>query len=211
MLSAWQSEVGSRESSEPFIVIAHDADGRPLVLLPLVLRVRHGVRIASFMGGKHTTFNMALWDLDFAARGHCGRSRGSVIGSARESRRRRAGADPAAAVLAGSSESACHAAASSASVNDCPVLTMAPGDPPENRISNSFRRRLKGKERKLQVAGLSLSRREHRRRHRAAARLVLPRQADADGRAEAPGCVRRAGRCGFRPQGLSRALCRRNG
>jgi CelD/BcsL family acetyltransferase involved in cellulose biosynthesis len=26
-----------------------------------------GVRIARFMGGKHTTFNMALWQRDFAA------------------------------------------------------------------------------------------------------------------------------------------------
>ena len=45
---------------------AHDADGRPLVLLPLTLRTRNGVRIASFMGGKHANFNMALWDTDFA-------------------------------------------------------------------------------------------------------------------------------------------------
>ena len=40
--------------------------------------------------------------------------------------------------------------------NDCPVLLMVPGDPPQNLISNSFRRRLKGKERKLQSAGLPL-------------------------------------------------------
>jgi CelD/BcsL family acetyltransferase involved in cellulose biosynthesis len=40
-----------------------------------------------------------------------------------------------------------------ASANDCPVLSMVPGDPPQNRISNSFRRRLKSKERKLQSLG----------------------------------------------------------
>jgi CelD/BcsL family acetyltransferase involved in cellulose biosynthesis len=39
------------------------------------------------------------------------------------------------------------------SVNDFPVLHMVPGDPAINRISNSFRKRLKGKERKLQSAG----------------------------------------------------------
>src|SRR5260370_11816348 len=39
---------------------------------------------------------------------------------------------------------------SQASANDCPLLTMAPGAPPASRVSNSFRRRLKGKERKLQ-------------------------------------------------------------
>jgi CelD/BcsL family acetyltransferase involved in cellulose biosynthesis len=39
---------------------------------------------------------------------------------------------------------------SQASVNDCPLMTIAPDEPPTARISNSFRRRLKGKERKLQ-------------------------------------------------------------
>jgi CelD/BcsL family acetyltransferase involved in cellulose biosynthesis len=39
---------------------------------------------------------------------------------------------------------------SQASVNDCPLMTIAPDAPPTARISNSFRRRLKGKERKLQ-------------------------------------------------------------
>ena len=37
------------------------------------------------------------------------------------------------------------------SVNDCPVLAMPPGAAPADLISNSFRRRLKGKERKLQA------------------------------------------------------------
>jgi len=36
------------------------------------------------------------------------------------------------------------------SVNDCPLLAMEPGAAPTALISNSFRRRLKGKERKLQ-------------------------------------------------------------
>jgi CelD/BcsL family acetyltransferase involved in cellulose biosynthesis len=39
------------------------------------------------------------------------------------------------------------------SINDFPVLHMVPGDPAINRISNSFRKRLKSKERKLQSAG----------------------------------------------------------
>ena len=38
-----------------------------------------------------------------------------------------------------------------ASANDCPLLTMTPDAPPQSRISNSLRRRLKGKERKLQT------------------------------------------------------------
>ena len=66
-LSAWQRQVGAREGLAPFIVIAYDAKRRPLLLLPLALRQAYGARCASFMGGKHSTFNMALWDRDFAA------------------------------------------------------------------------------------------------------------------------------------------------
>ena len=44
-----------------------------------------------------------------------------------------------------------------ASVNDCPLMTMAPGAEPAARISNSFSRRFRGKERKLQgLARLSV-------------------------------------------------------
>ena len=66
-LSPWQRQVGEREGLVPFIVIAYDAERRPLVLLPLALRHAYGARCASFMGGKHSTFNMALFDRDFAA------------------------------------------------------------------------------------------------------------------------------------------------
>src|SRR6202051_2839744 len=66
-LKPWQREVGDRAGLQPFIVIAYDAEHRPLLLLPLALRHEHGVRIACFMGGKHVTFNMALWNRDFAA------------------------------------------------------------------------------------------------------------------------------------------------
>ena len=38
-----------------------------------------------------------------------------------------------------------------ASANDCPLMTIVPDEPPTARISSSFRRRLKGKERKLQT------------------------------------------------------------
>ena len=65
-LRPWQQLVGEREGLRPFIVIAYDRARRPLLLLPLALDQAHGFRIARFMGGKHTTFNMALWDRDFA-------------------------------------------------------------------------------------------------------------------------------------------------
>src|SRR5258708_19207908 len=66
-LGAWQRHVGEREGLQPFIVIAYDAEHRPLLLLPLTSGYQFGARIACFMGGKHSTFNMALWDRDFAA------------------------------------------------------------------------------------------------------------------------------------------------
>ena len=66
-LSAWQRQVGERDGLVPFIVVGYDAGRRPLVLLPLALRNAYGARCASFMGGKHSTFNMALFDRDFAA------------------------------------------------------------------------------------------------------------------------------------------------
>ena len=148
-LAAWQRQVGEREGASTFLVIARDAERRPLALLPLASFRKYGVSIASFMGGKHSTFNMALWDRDFAASA--------------------TGADTAA-LTAGIAE---HSSADllalyqqplawrdlpnpmallphQPSANDCPLLVMESGAEPASLISNSFRRRLKGKERKLQ-------------------------------------------------------------
>src|SRR5882757_2781706 len=66
-LATWQRQVGERAGLRPFVAIATDAEQRPLLLLPLALGRRHGVDVASFMGGKHATFNMALWNGEFAA------------------------------------------------------------------------------------------------------------------------------------------------
>ena len=152
LLAAWQSEVGAREGAQPFIVTAHDADGRPLVLLPLTLRTRNGIRIARFMGGKHANFNMALWDMDFAREataadldallsGLRAKDAVDVLALTQQPRHWQDQLNPIATLP------------KQRSVNDMPVLTMVPGDPPVNRLSNSFRRRLKGKERKLQGPG----------------------------------------------------------
>src|SRR5882757_6078644 len=145
-LSAWQRRVGEREGLRPFIVIAYDAEHRPLLLLPLVLRQEHGVRTASFMGGKHTTFNMPLWERDFAAVATAvdlnallaairARSVADVLAFTQQPLRWRDLPNPMALLP------------SQASANDCPLLTMAPGAAPAVLISNSFRRRLKGKDR----------------------------------------------------------------
>src|SRR5437763_1765745 len=148
-LSAWQRQVGEREGLVPFIVIAYDAERRPLLLLPLALRHAYGARCASFMGGKHSTFNMALWNKDFAANATAAdlealiaalseRHEADVLALHQQPLRWREGPNPLALLP------------HQPSANDCPLLTMEPGAAPVALVSNSFRRRLKGKERKLQ-------------------------------------------------------------
>jgi CelD/BcsL family acetyltransferase involved in cellulose biosynthesis len=149
-LSPWQRLVGERENLRPFIVIAYDIERRPLLLLPLALRQAHGVRIACFMGGKHATFNMALWDRDFAADATRAdldalisairaRSEADVLAFSQQPRSWRDLRNPMALLP------------NQVSANDCPLITIVPEAPPTAWISNSFRRRLKGKERKLKM------------------------------------------------------------
>jgi CelD/BcsL family acetyltransferase involved in cellulose biosynthesis len=140
-LSAWQRRVGERENAQPFIVVAHDAERRPLLLLPLALRHEHGVRTVRFMGGKHTTFNMALCDSDFAAV-----ATSSDLDALISAIRNQSEAD----VLALSQQplpwrdvpNPMALLPHQASVNDCPLLPTL--------IGHSYRRSLKSKERKLQ-------------------------------------------------------------
>jgi CelD/BcsL family acetyltransferase involved in cellulose biosynthesis len=150
LLSPWQREVGEREAIRPFIVIACDRERQPLLLLPLGVKRESGARVARFLGGKHATFNMALWDKDFAAAATRAdldalisairaQARVDVLALTQQPHRWLDLPNPFA-LLPGQ-----------ASANDCPLLTMVPGAPPASRISNSFRRRLKGKERKLQA------------------------------------------------------------
>ena len=149
-LVAWQRQVGEREGITPFIIIAYDREHQPLLLLPLGVKRQNGARVARFLGGKHATFNMGLWDKDFAAaatkadldalismiRAH---AQADVLALTQQPRRWIDLPNPLALLP------------HQQSANDCPLLTMAPGAPPASRISNSFRRRLKGKERKLQT------------------------------------------------------------
>ncbi len=149
-LKSWQANVGAHEGLSPFIVIAFDADRRPLLLLPLTLRNAYGARCAGFMGGKHSTFNMALWDHDFAASvtpadldlliaAISQRCEADVLALHQQPVRWRDLPNPLALLP------------HQPSANDCPLLTIEPGAAPTTLISNSFRRRLKGKERKLQA------------------------------------------------------------
>lgn len=148
-LSAWQQEVGRHERASPFMVIGTDAEGRPLVLLPLAIRNKLGIRTACFMGGKHTNFNMALWDSDFAAQatstdldallsGIKNLAAADVLALTQQPARWQDLANPFAKLP------------QQPSVNLCPALKIPPGAAPTELISNSFRKRLKSKERKLQ-------------------------------------------------------------
>src|SRR3954464_6454531 len=145
-LSPWQRQVGEPEGLTPFIVVAYDAERRPLLLLPLALWHAYGARCASFMGGKHSTFNMALFDRDFAASATQAdleglisaisqRAEADVLTLHQQPLRWRDLPNPFALLP------------HQPSANDCPVLKMEPG---ATLLSKSFRQRLKGKERKLQ-------------------------------------------------------------
>jgi CelD/BcsL family acetyltransferase involved in cellulose biosynthesis len=150
LLGHWQRQVGEREGIKPFIVVAYDSERQPLLLLPLGVKRENGARVARFLGGKHATFNMALWDKDFA-RSATNADLEALISGIRSyaladalalTQQPQRWVDlPNPFVLLPNQISA----------NDCPLLTMIPGAPPASRVSNSFRRRLKGKERKLQA------------------------------------------------------------
>jgi CelD/BcsL family acetyltransferase involved in cellulose biosynthesis len=150
LLNAWQRHVGTSENLAPFIVVASDAELRPLLLMPLALQQRAGIRTAQFLGGKHTTFNMPLWQRDFAQSATAADLAALIAGLR---------AHGAADVLALTQQPSRWAGCANPmallphqeSVNDCPLLTMEPGAEPKARISGSFRRRLNGKERKLQT------------------------------------------------------------
>ena len=149
-LRPWQQNVGAREGLRPLVVVAYDRDRVPLLLLPLVLKQSWGVRSVHFMGGKHATFNMAIWNRDFAA--VASRADLDVVFAAIHERE---GVD----VLAFHQQpltwqdlpNPMALLPHQTSANDCPVMTMVPGAPETTRISHSMRQRLKTKERKLKA------------------------------------------------------------
>jgi CelD/BcsL family acetyltransferase involved in cellulose biosynthesis len=149
-LKAWHSHAGPRDNAAPLLVVARDAEQRPLLLLPLALTHAHGFRVASFMGGKHTTFNMGLWDRDFAVSAtHADLDR-LLMGL-----RQNAAADVLALTQQPISWHGLRNPLAlwphQPSVNGCPLLLMPKAAAPAELISSSFRKRLKSKEKKLQA------------------------------------------------------------
>jgi CelD/BcsL family acetyltransferase involved in cellulose biosynthesis len=149
-LSAWQQHVGASQGLEPCIVAGYDAGQRPLFLFPLAAKSEGGFRSARFLGGKHATFNMALWRRDIV-----GRVTEADLGMILNALRQKSGVDVLSLAQQPQSWLGVRNPMSllpwQPAVNDCPLMTIVPGSAPDTRISNSFRRRLKGKERKLQA------------------------------------------------------------
>ena len=149
-LRPWQQMVGAREGLQPLVVVAYDRDRAPLLLLPLVIKRAWGARIAHFMGGKHATFNMALWNRDFAT--VASRADLKVVFAAiRERGRADALAFHQQPLAWQDLPNPMGLLPRQPSVNDCPMIAIASGAPATARISHSLRRRLKTKERKLEA------------------------------------------------------------
>lgn len=66
-IALWQQHVGAGEGLEPFIIVATDAHGTPLFLLPLVRRRKGSLSIAGYFGGRHANLNTGIWRRDVAA------------------------------------------------------------------------------------------------------------------------------------------------
>lgn len=151
LLDAWQQTIGKHEGAQPFVVVAYDTTGQPLLLLPLVTSRENGANVARFMGGKHPTFNMGLWRREFAETATAAdldaliagirtqADRVDVLAFTQQPKQWRGIPNPLISLGA------------QPSTNACPMMTMIPGCKPEERVSTSTRRRLRNKERKLQA------------------------------------------------------------
>lgn len=151
LLSAWQNHIGTRTEVEPLIVVARDARRQPLMLLPLGVQRTHGIEVAGFLGDKHITFNMPVYRRDFLAAA----TRSDIetvldalraspraidaLALTRQPRQWQNFANPMALLP------------TQTSVNGCPLMPIEVNTPSTALISNSFRRRLKSKEKKLQA------------------------------------------------------------
>jgi CelD/BcsL family acetyltransferase involved in cellulose biosynthesis len=150
MVNAWQDNVGVSLGTKPMPVVAYDAEKRVVMVLPLVVHVLGPFRIGGFPGGKHSNFNMALWRRDFATSA----TRADVEDIVQRLGKR----EPTLDVLALNQQPMDWNGATNPfarlprqpSVNECPLLMIDP-KAPGARFGGSFRRKLNGKERKLQA------------------------------------------------------------
>lgn len=59
-LSAWRETIGEKLGVAPFVIVLRDASGRPQALLPLCVEKPAGLRVAAFLGGRDSNFNLPL-------------------------------------------------------------------------------------------------------------------------------------------------------
>ena len=146
LLEAWQRHVGVERGFVPCIVVARDFQHQPVCVIPLCIERRNGVRVARFMGGKHTTFNMPLWRKDMASVST--KDIAAILDALRDQ-----GIDTLELVQQPKSwrgtPNPFAMLPSQPSVNPCLVMTLPAGAAPNTLISRTFRRRLRVKERRL--------------------------------------------------------------
>jgi CelD/BcsL family acetyltransferase involved in cellulose biosynthesis len=64
--SVWYSTIGKAEGVSPFIIRLTDRRGRTLMILPLGIYNRYGLRSLQFLGGSLSDYNAPLVDAEFA-------------------------------------------------------------------------------------------------------------------------------------------------
>jgi CelD/BcsL family acetyltransferase involved in cellulose biosynthesis len=150
-VNAWQRNVGARLGAKPLAVIAYDAERRPVMVLPLVTRALGPFRIGCFPGGKHSNFNMPLWRREFAAAATVADAREIVSLISRRAPTLDALAFNQQPMEWNGTQNPLALLPHQPSVNECPLLTIDPKAPAGSYSGSSFRRKLNGKERKLQA------------------------------------------------------------
>ena len=148
--NAWQDSVGVSIGAKPRPVLARDGEGRPVMLLPLVTTSFGPFRVAGFPGGKHSNFNMALWRRDFAVAATAGDIAEIVAKIGRQDRSLDALAFNQQPHDWGGTQNPFALLSHQPSVNECPLLAID-AKVPAAYNSGTFRRKLNGKERKLQA------------------------------------------------------------
>jgi CelD/BcsL family acetyltransferase involved in cellulose biosynthesis len=152
-LENWQRSIGTYDQYKPLIVVIYDAAKNPLAILPFVTTSAFGLKVAEFAGGKHATFNMGMWRRAFAAN-ITRKDLDHIFSDIRTLCK-----DIDLIVLQqqprswNGFENPFSLLPRQTSVNNCPRLTIADPSKPQLIVSNSFRRRLRSKEKKLESQG----------------------------------------------------------
>ena len=60
-VAAWFETIGRARAFEPMIVVARGSGGRPLALFPLATHQAAGLRVAEFLCGRESNFNIGLF------------------------------------------------------------------------------------------------------------------------------------------------------